>query len=119
MIDKAFAAYFAADWIESWNAHDLNRVLSHYTDDFEMSSPFITQIAGEPSGMLVGKEAVRAYWSKALQLMPELRFELISVLSGVHSVTVYYRGGSGRLAAEVFFFDADRKVSKAVAHYGV
>jgi hypothetical protein len=118
-MDKAFAQDFAADWIASWNAHDLEKVLSHYADDFEMSSPFIVQIAGEPSGLLVGKAAVGAYWSKALQLMPDLHFELISVLSGVHSVTVYYRGGGGRLAAEVFFFDADRKVSKAVAHYGV
>ncbi|MEP7304459.1 MAG: nuclear transport factor 2 family protein [Acidobacteriota bacterium] len=116
-MDKAFAEHFAVDWIESWNAHDLDGVLSHYADGFEMSSPFIVQIAGEPSGTLVGKEAVGAYWSQALHLMPDLRFELISVLSGVSSVTVYYRGGGGRLAAEVFFFDADRKVSKAVAHY--
>jgi ketosteroid isomerase-like protein len=47
-MDKAFADHFAADWIESWNAHDLGRILSHYADDFEKSSPFIIQIAGEP-----------------------------------------------------------------------
>ena len=28
---------FAAEWIEAWNAHDLDRILSHYTDDFEMN----------------------------------------------------------------------------------
>ena len=38
MIDPEWALAFAADWIESWNAHDMNRILSHYTDDFEMSS---------------------------------------------------------------------------------
>jgi len=52
MIDKAFAERFAMEWIESWNAHDLDRVLSHYTDDFEMSSPVIPRIAGETSGRL-------------------------------------------------------------------
>jgi SnoaL-like domain len=118
-MDKAFAEHFAADWIESWNAHDLNRVLSHYTDDFEMSSPVIIQVAGEPSGRLCGKASVGAYWSKALQLIPDLHFELVSVLVGVGSVTIYYKGAGGRLAAEVFFFDANQKVSRAVAHYGV
>lgn len=118
-MDKAFAEHFAADWIESWNAHDLGRVLSHYTDDFEMSSPIIIQVAGEPSGRLCGKGPVGAYWSKALQLIPDLHFKLVSVLLGVDSVTLYYRGAAGRLVAEVFFFDPNKKVSRAVAHYGV
>jgi ketosteroid isomerase-like protein len=59
MVDKSFADHFAADWIESWNSHDLGRILSHYTDDFEMSSPLIVQLAGQPSGKLKGKEAIR------------------------------------------------------------
>ena len=66
MIDKKFAEHFARDWIDSWNSHDLDRVLSHYSDQFEMSSPVIIQIAGEPSGTLKGKDAVGAYWAKAL-----------------------------------------------------
>jgi len=58
MIDKMFAEHFATDWIASWNAHDLDRILSHYTDDFEMSSPVIIKVADESSGTLKGKEAV-------------------------------------------------------------
>ena len=42
-IDQAFAERFAAEWVEAWNAHDLERVLSHYAEDFEMSSPYIVQ----------------------------------------------------------------------------
>ena len=116
-MDKLFAEHFAADWIESWNAHDLDRVLSHYADDFEMSSPVIIQIAGEPSGTLRGKAAVGAYWRKALQMIPDLKFELVSVLTGVSSITICYKGARGRLAAEVFHFGSDRKVTKAFAHY--
>jgi hypothetical protein len=118
-MDKAFAEHFAADWIESWNARDLDRVLSHYADDFEMSSPVIIQVTAEPSGSLRGKASVGAYWSKALQLIPDLQFHLVSVLVGVGSVTIYYNGAGGRLAAEVFFFDSNQKVARAVAHYGV
>jgi len=116
-METAFAERFAADWIESWNAHDLGRVLSHYAEDFEMSSPVIIQIAGEPSGTLRGKAAVGAYWKKALDLIPDLRFELLSVLSGVGSITLCYKGARGRLAAEVFHFGADRKITQAFAHY--
>jgi ketosteroid isomerase-like protein len=116
-MDKALAEQFAADWIDSWNAHDLDRILSHYADDFEMSSPVIIQVAGEPSGVLRGKSAVGAYWKKALELIPDLHFEQIAVLVGVSSITLYYKGARGRLAAEVFHFGADRKVIRAFAHY--
>jgi hypothetical protein len=115
LLTKEFATRFAADWIAAWNAHDLPRILSHYADGFTMSSPVITQIAGEPSGTLVGKDAVGAYWRKALD-RPDLHFELLTTLVGVASVTLYYEGPRG-LSAEVLHFDADGKVAAAFAHY--
>jgi hypothetical protein len=118
MIDRKFAEHFAREWVDSWNSHDLGRILSHYADNFEMSSPFIVAIAGEPSGTLEGKEAVGAYWAKALQLLPDLRFDLLSTLIGVNSITLYYKGARG-LAAEVFHFGPDQKVVRAYAHYAL
>ncbi|HKD79811.1 MAG TPA: nuclear transport factor 2 family protein [Candidatus Angelobacter sp.] len=118
MLDKNFADHFAAEWIAAWNARDLPRVLSHYADDFEMSSPLIVRIVDEPSGKLRGKRAVGAYWTKALELAPELHFELVTTLTGANSITLYYRGQRG-LAAEVFIFGPDRKVTEAFAHYAV
>ena len=35
MMDKKFAEHLARDWIESWNAHDLERILWHYADDLK------------------------------------------------------------------------------------
>jgi hypothetical protein len=116
MIDKKFAEHFARDWIDSWNSHDLDRILAHYSDQFEMSSPVIIQIAGEPSGTLKGKDAVGAYWAKALSLIPDLRFELVTILIGVNSITLYYKGPRG-LSAEVFHLGPDQKVLRAYAHY--
>ncbi len=116
MLTKDFAARFATEWIAAWNSHDLPRILSHYTDDFEMSSPVIVQMAGEPSGKLKGKGAVGAYWSKALERMPDLHFELVTTLVGVDSITLYYKGPRG-MAAEVFHFGPDGKVVEAFAHY--
>jgi ketosteroid isomerase-like protein len=95
IVTREFAASFAAEWIVAWNARDLPRVLSHYTEDFEMSSPLIIEIAGEPSGCLQGKEKVRAYWKAALDKNPGLHFELLDGSAGANSIALLYRGNSG------------------------
>lgn len=117
MVTRDRALKFAQEWIESWNAHDLEGVLSHYTDDFEMSSPFIAAFAGESSGTLKGKTQVRAYWHTALTRIPDLRFELLEVFTCVNSITIYYNAVLGKLATEVFFVNQDGKAYKALAHY--
>jgi ketosteroid isomerase-like protein len=116
MIDSQLANEFANHWVEAWNSHDLDAILSHYTDDFEMSSPVIVGTMNEPSGKLKGKEIIRAYWSKALAKYPDLYFEKLHVLVGVGSVTIIYNGVCG-LSAEVFHFNNQAKVSAAYAHY--
>jgi len=80
MIDQQWAQAFARDWIASWNAHDMDRILSHYTDDFEMSSPLIVERLGLPEGKLKGSKAVSEYWRPGLSTRPPLQFELIDVL---------------------------------------
>lgn len=116
MLTREFADHFASDWIDTWNSHDLDRILAHYTDDFEMSSAYIAQIANEPSGKLKGKIAVGAYWRAALDRTPTLKFEHFSTLLGIDSIVIYYKGARG-MAAEVFFFNEEQKVWKACAHY--
>ena len=118
MITKERAAEFAKHWIDAWNSHDLNLILSHYSDDFEMSSPRIVQVMNEPSGALKGKKNVRRYWEKSLSQSPDLRFELIEVLVGADSLVIYYHNVTrGKKAAEVFIFSPDGRVVKSMAHY--
>lgn len=113
---REFAREFAEDWIASWNSHDLERILAHYTEDFELSSPLIVQFMGEPTGTLKGKAAIRAYWAKALARLPDLHFDLVEVFAGPSSPVIQYRGLRGP-SAEVFRFDAENKVCRAAAHY--
>lgn len=113
-----FARRFAREWVEAWNAHDLDRVLAHYTRDIEFQSPFIISIANEPSGRLHGKSAVRAYWTAALAKLPDLRFELVDVLAGADCLTLYYRGHRG-LVAETFFFAGGEQAVRATACYSI
>jgi hypothetical protein len=118
-MNESFVAHFSKDWIESWNEHNLDRILSHYTDDFEMNSPVITQITGNSEGKLKGKKAVGEYWQKALKLIPDLHFESICTLVGTNSITLHYKGAKGKLSAEVFLFNDDGLVHTAYAHYAI
>lgn len=111
------ARSFAAEWIEAWNAHDLDRILAHYSDDFEMTSPMIKVALEIESGSLRGKAKVRQYWQAALQKVPDLHFELIDVTASVDSIAIYYRAVMNKRAVEVMFFDEHGKVVKGLAHY--
>jgi len=115
-MDKEFAESFSEHWIASWNAHDLDEILSHYTDDFELSSPIICERMGVPEGILRGKKAVSEYWAIGLASKHRLHFEFIDTLVGVNSLVILYKGRKG-LSSEVFYFNDERKVYKAVAHY--
>lgn len=106
----------AENWIESWNRRDLDAVLEHFSDDFEFSSPLISELAGESSGRLIGKAAVRNYWQAALARLPNLRFELVHVFSGVDCVTILYRGHRG-LCAEVLQFGRNNLALRGQALY--
>lgn len=117
MITQEFAQTFAHEWIDAWNGHDLDRILSHYADDFVMSSPRIVTIAGEPSGVLRGKGAIGAYWKRALELTPDLRFELLATFVGSDSVALQYRRVGAGLAVETFLFGSDGRVVRAAANY--
>jgi hypothetical protein len=101
MISSEQAHEFAAGWAAAWNAHDNDVILSHYEDDFTLSSPFIAKMASEPSGCLTGKEAIGAYWGKGLSLLPDLHFEIEKILTGADSIEIFYKGPVG-IAAEVF-----------------
>ncbi len=107
----------AVEWIATWNSHDLGHVLAFYTEDFEMSSPHIANIMGEPSGMLYGKPAIRAYWEKAMDLLPSLHFKLETVYTGTNSLVICYTNQAGRRCGEVLFFNNEGKCFRSAAHH--
>jgi ketosteroid isomerase-like protein len=110
---------FAREWIEAWNSHDLERIFSHYTEDFEMTSSLIVERMGEPTGTLKGKAAVRPYWSQGLAVEPPIRFELLNVLVAVRSITIYYRSIGRRIVAEVLVFNDRGEVVRGAAYYSI
>lgn len=117
MIDQQQAERLGYTWVEAWNRHDLDGIMAHYSDDVVFTSPFVTMLVNEPDGTLHGASALRAYFSKGLAAYPELRFELLDVLTGVSSVTLYYRSVKDKLAAEVMRLNADGLIARVEVHY--
>lgn len=113
------AEVFAEEWIAAWNSHDLNAILPHYTEDVQFTSPFIVRLMNEPTGTIQGKDKLRPYFEKGLQAYPELKFELMQVLEGVSSVTLYYKSVKGLMSAEVMFLNEKGLIQRVAAHYSV
>ena len=110
-------AEFEREWISAWNAHDINRILSHYRDDVRFVSPFAAR-AGARHGEIRGLSALRDYFELGLASYPALQFQPIAALGGIGSIALHYRSVEDRQAIEVMELDARGQVRRAAAHYG-
>lgn len=117
MVSRDRALAFARQWIEAWNAHDLDGILAHYDDQCCLASPYVVALMDEPSGVLKGKAQIRDLWTKALIRVPDLRLDLVEVFTGIHSIAIHYRTVFGRLGVEVLYFDSRGKVVRTTGHY--
>lgn len=116
-MDKEQAQRLAEEWYSAWNDHDLERILSHYSEDVVFVSPFAVEIAGRADGRLEGKEALRAYFGAALQRFPNLHFEPIALMVGIDSLVLHYRSVQDLLTAEQMVVGEDGLVREVRAHY--
>jgi hypothetical protein len=117
MLTEEKALQFATHWLEAWNAHDLNAIMTHYHEQVVLVSPVAAQLLKDPSGMVRGKQALRAYFKRGLEAYPALKFELIDVLWGLASVVLYYRNQRGTKTGEFMELDASGQVCRVVATY--
>ncbi|HLM17790.1 MAG TPA: nuclear transport factor 2 family protein [Acidimicrobiia bacterium] len=113
--DEALA--WARRWIDEWNRHDVEAVLAHFSDDVEFVSPVAATVTGDPSGVVRGKDALRAYWTTALGSRPDLHFELDDVHLGIDAIAIRYRNQAGRGCTEIAVFDTDGQVARGWGLY--
>jgi hypothetical protein len=117
ILTETKARKFAKNWIEAWNSHDLDSILSQYAAGVVLTSPVAAKLLNDPAGKVVGGKAVREYFQKGLELYPELSFELLDLMWGISSVVLYYRNQVGTKSGEFMEFDSEGKVVRVVAHY--
>ncbi|HKV23789.1 MAG TPA: nuclear transport factor 2 family protein [Candidatus Acidoferrum sp.] len=115
---NAEAWEFAEKWIAAWNAHDLEVILTHYAENVRLTSPAAAKLLQLPSGTIERKEKLRGYFKRGLEAYPNLKFDLLDVLSEVSSVVIYFKNQIGTRTAEFMEFGEDGKVARVVANYG-
>ena len=103
-MDHAEAQAFARQWVRDWNAHDVDALLEHFTDDVVFTSPVAVRILGG-DGVIRGKQALREYWSEGICLIPDLHFEVAGLYVGINTLVINYRNQAGGLVSEVLTFE--------------
>jgi ketosteroid isomerase-like protein len=115
--EAADLAALGRQWIAAWNSRDLERVLALYAEDSEMTSDRIPALGFDATGTLRGKESLRAYWGKALGLLPNLHFSLIDTFVSPNSVVVLYENERGMKICEYLRLDAAGKIRHGSANH--
>ena len=116
------AEKFAAEWAAAWNRRDAEAVLAHFHDDILFTSPTALAVIGSPA--VRGKNALRAYWSTALERISSIRFTVIRVLwdSVRRELAIIYRAhidGRSMTVSENLIFGDDGRVVMAEVFHGV
>ena len=110
------AIEIAHEWIAAWNSHDIDRILTHYSDDVELTSPLVSRILGAESTVR-GKAALRAYFVRGFETYPDLKFDLWGAYPGHESLIVHYESIRRLRAAEFMRLDGSGRICQVVAHY--
>ena len=100
-------ADFATQWVQAWNSHDVEAVLGHFHENVVFTSPVAARVMPETGGVVRGKQALREYWTTALELIPDLHFDVVDVYRGESALVINYRNERGGLVNEVLVFDGD------------
>lgn len=116
-MDRDTAWKFAHEWLEAWNKHDIDLIMKHYADSIQFCSPVVQKVLGEPSGLVIGIDNLREYFTRQLQKFSTLQFQLLDVFTSPQSIVLYYKINRGLLAAEVMLLNDEMKATKVYANY--
>ena len=116
-MDFRGAMEFATEWVEAWNSHDLERIISHYAETLHYCSPLVLERIPGSDGVIRDRATLRSYVQTGLSKNPALQFTFREVLLGAHGIALCYDNARGGLTTEYFEFDANGKVVKVISCY--
>lgn len=116
-MDKQAAEKFAQEWINAWNKHQIDEILSHYADDVEFYSPFIPLLKFNETGIITNKSDLKKYFEIGLNTYADLHFQFHHCFIGIHTLVLHYTSVNGRMAAEVFELNEQGKAVKVYCNY--
>ena len=110
----------AMRWFEAFNAHNLEKLLSLYDDEAQHFSPKLKIRQPETKGLVVGKDAMRAWWQDAFDRLPTLHYQVTSLTANSDRVFMEYiravAGEENMLVAEVLEVKDGKIIASRVYH---
>ena len=80
----------AKAWLQAFNDHDLEKLLSLYDDQAEHFSPKLKIRKPETNGIIKGKDAMRTWWQNAFDRLPDLIYQEKTITSNEDRVFIEY-----------------------------
>lgn len=80
----------ASKWFQTFNEHDLEKLLSLYDDNAQHYSPKLKIRKPETQGLIKGKAALREWWQDAFDRLPSLQYEVIKLTADEEQVFMEY-----------------------------
>lgn len=115
---SSMARRFAEEWIDAFNASDLDRILALYSPAIELVSPLYHRFTGGRTDTIRGIADLRAYFDGALGRFPALTFTLLDLAIGSRSICLRYHSNvADHVAMECFELDAAGRATRALCHY--
>jgi hypothetical protein len=107
----------AKDWIEAWNSHDLERILSHYSKEVVFEVETARARWNKADGKLYGIAELRRHFALGLELAPQLKFQLDQVFLAPSGYAVLYQRENGNRVIDCVTIDDAGHAAKVTAYY--
>jgi hypothetical protein len=104
-------------WLEAWNAHDLDAVMSCYAEDIEFVAQTVVERWGRPDGRLHGRDELRRHFSLGLGLAPDLAFREEALLVAPGGYALIYRRENGNQVIDAVELDVAGLACRVRAYY--
>lgn len=110
----------AFKWFDAFNNHNLEQLLSLYDDEAAHFSPKLKIRQPETQGLVIGKEALRAWWQDAFDRLPTLHYKVTSLTANADRVFMEYvrtvENEEDMLVAEVLVVKENKIMASRVYH---
>ncbi len=110
----------ALKWLEAFNTHDLEKLLSLYHSNAKHFSPKLKIRKPETNGLVTGKDALREWWQDAFDRLPSLSYNYTTLTANNIRVFMEYvrkvDGEPDMLVAEVLELENGLIIASRVYH---
>ncbi|MBS1741687.1 MAG: nuclear transport factor 2 family protein [Bacteroidetes bacterium] len=110
----------ALQWIDAFNEHDIEKLLSLYADDAIHFSPKLKIKQPETQGWVSGKDALRHWWAGSFQSIPSLQYNLVNLIVNEAQLLMEYLrkadGAPDMMVAEILEISNGLIIKSRVYH---